>query len=85
MIDAMPAPAGLDRTLLRDYHGRTKMGVEFGGLLGLLVLAADIWAIVNVLQSGGSTGNKVVWVLVIVILPVLGLLVWLLAGPRGRP
>jgi hypothetical protein len=60
------------------------MGMEFGGLLGLLVLAADVWAIVNVLQSTGSTGNKALWVLVIVILPVLGLIIWLLAGPRGR-
>lgn len=61
------------------------MGMEFSGLLGLLVLAADVWATVNVLQSGGSTGNKVLWVLVILILPVLGLVIWLLAGPRGRP
>jgi hypothetical protein len=60
------------------------MGMEFGGLLGLLVLAADVWAIVNVLQSAGATGNKAIWVLIILVLPVLGLLVWLLAGPRGR-
>jgi len=36
------------------------MGMEYGGLLGLLVLAADVWAIVNVLQSGASTGNKAI-------------------------
>jgi hypothetical protein len=61
------------------------MGMEFGGgLLGLLVLAADIWAIVNVLQSGASTGSKALWVLIIIVLPVLGLIIWLIAGPRGR-
>ena len=59
--------------------------MEYGGLLGLLILAADIWAIVNVLQSSASTGNKAIWVLVIVVLPVVGLIIWLLAGPRGRP
>ena len=60
------------------------MGIEVGGLLGLLVLAADIWAIINVFQSGASTGAKVVWILVILILPVLGLIIWLIAGPRSR-
>lgn len=60
------------------------MGIEVGGLLGLLILAADIWAIINVIQSGASTGAKVLWVLVILVLPVLGLIIWLLMGPRGR-
>ncbi len=60
------------------------MGIEIGGLLGLLILAADIWAIVNVIQSGASTGSKVLWILVILVLPVLGLIIWLVAGPRGR-
>ncbi|SMF75726.1 Phospholipase_D-nuclease N-terminal [Tistlia consotensis] len=59
------------------------MGIEVGGLLGLLILIADIWAIINVVQSGASTGSKVIWVLLILILPLLGFLAWLLAGPRG--
>ena len=60
------------------------MGVEVGGLIGLLILAGDIWAIVNTVQSGFSTGGKVAWILAILILPVLGLLIWLVAGPRAR-
>ena len=59
------------------------MRVEVGGLFGLLILIADIWAIVNVFQSGASTGGKVLWILLILLLPVLGLLIWLIAGPRG--
>jgi Phospholipase_D-nuclease N-terminal len=58
------------------------MGIEIGGILGLLILIADIWAIINVIGSGASTGAKVLWVLLIVILPVVGLIIWLLAGPR---
>ncbi len=54
-----------------------------GGILGLIVLAADIWAIVNVIGSGASTGAKVLWVLVILVLPIIGLIVWLVAGPRS--
>jgi hypothetical protein len=59
------------------------MGIEFGGIIGLLILAADIWAIVNVVQSGASTGKKVLWILLILVLPVVGLILWLLLGPRG--
>lgn len=56
---------------------------SYGGILGLIILAADIWAIINVLQSGTSTGKKVLWVLGIIILPVLGFILWLIFGPRG--
>lgn len=59
------------------------MGVEVGGLLGLLILVADIWAIVKTVQSGASTGAKVLWIVLILILPLLGLIIWLFAGPRG--
>jgi len=56
-----------------------------GGLLGLIILALDIWAIVSIVQSGTSTGAKVLWTLLIVVLPVLGFIVWLIAGPRSAP
>jgi hypothetical protein len=55
------------------------------GLVGLIILAADIWAILNVVGSSAGTGSKVLWILLILILPLLGLIVWLLAGPRSRP
>lgn len=60
-----------------------KMGIEVGGIFGLLLLVADIWAIVKTVQSGASTGAKVFWIVLILILPVLGLIIWLFAGPRG--
>jgi hypothetical protein len=60
------------------------MRFEYGGILGLLVLAADIWAILNVFQSGASNGTKVAWTLVILVLPVLGLALWFFLGPRGK-
>ncbi|MGB5324547.1 MAG: PLDc N-terminal domain-containing protein [Pseudomonadales bacterium] len=58
------------------------MSIEVSGILGLLVLIADIWAILNIVQSSVSTGKKLVWILVILLLPVLGLIIWWLAGPR---
>jgi hypothetical protein len=59
------------------------MGIETGGIIGLLVLAADIWAIINIFQSGASTGAKVLWILAVLILPILGFIIWFFAGPRG--
>ena len=59
------------------------MSIEYGGLFGLIVLALDIWAIVKTLQSNASTGKKVLWVLLIILLPILGLILWALMGPRG--
>ena len=58
------------------------MGIEVSGLFGLLLLALDVWAIVSVVGSAVSTGGKVLWILLILMLPVLGLIVWLIAGPR---
>lgn len=59
------------------------MGIEVGGLIGLLILIADIWAIIKTVQSNATTGVKVAWVVVILIFPVVGLLIWLFFGPRG--
>lgn len=56
-----------------------------GGLFGLVVLIADIWAVINIFQSRSSTGAKVAWTLMIVLLPVLGFVIWLMAGPRSSP
>jgi succinate dehydrogenase/fumarate reductase cytochrome b subunit len=57
--------------------------MEVGGFFGLLVLVADIWAIVNVFQSNATTGKKVLWIVLVLVLPVLGFIIWFLAGPRG--
>ena len=56
---------------------------EVGGLLGLIVLALDIWAIVSIIGSSASTGSKVLWTLLVLVLPVLGFIIWLIAGPRS--
>lgn len=53
------------------------------GIIGVLVVIADIYAVVKTLQSGASTGAKLLWVLGIVVFPVVGFIVWLLAGPKG--
>jgi Ca2+/Na+ antiporter len=59
------------------------MGFEVGGIFGLIILVADIWAIVSTFQSQASTGKKVFWIILVLVLPVIGFVVWLLAGPKS--
>lgn len=48
--------------------------------IGLLVLVLDIFSIVSVLLGRGGIGHKVLWTILIVILPVIGLILYLLLG-----
>jgi hypothetical protein len=54
------------------------------GLLGFIVLAMDLYAIIRIVGSNAGAGPKTLWVLLILMLPVVGLLVWALFGPE-RP
>jgi len=53
--------------------------------LALVVLVLDVLAIAHVWRSPIETGRKVIWSLVIVLLPVVGLIMWVVAaGPFGK-
>jgi len=54
-------------------------------LWGVLVLIGDIWAIINILQSSAANDKKLLWVVVVVLLPLIGLILWFFLGPRTRP
>jgi hypothetical protein len=61
------------------------MGIlELSGAFGLILLALSIWAMLHVVQSTASTGGKALWILLILVVPLLGFLLWLMFGPR-RP
>jgi hypothetical protein len=57
--------------------------MQYQGIGGLIVLIADVWAIINVLQSGADTAKKVIWTVLIVLLPVLGFVLWFFLGPKS--
>jgi len=59
------------------------MGIEVAGIGGLLLLGLNIWALVSIIGSGATTGSKVLWCLFVLILPLIGFIVWLIAGPRS--
>ncbi len=53
-------------------------------LWGIIVLILDVWAIVSISQSGVTTGRRVLWIVIVILFPVIGFLLWLLLGPKGR-
>ncbi|OGA23641.1 MAG: hypothetical protein A3H34_02365 [Betaproteobacteria bacterium RIFCSPLOWO2_02_FULL_67_19] len=59
------------------------MNFGYNSLWGLLILAGDIWAIISILQSSAANEKKLLWVVVVVLLPLLGLILWYFLGPRG--
>ena len=42
-----------------------------------------VYAMVKIVQSNAGTGSKVIWIVLVLLLPVLGLILWLLFGPKG--
>jgi hypothetical protein len=60
-----------------------QLGPEVTGIGGFILLALNLWAIISVIGSRAGTGRKVVWVLLILVLPLLGFILWLLFGPRS--
>ena len=59
------------------------MGIEVSGIFGLILLVADIWAILNVFQSRTTTGKKVLWIVLVLVLPLVGFILWFFAGPKS--
>jgi hypothetical protein len=51
-------------------------------LVGLLIFVADVWAIIQIIQSKATTLAKVLWCLLVLVLPIVGLIIWYLAGPK---
>ncbi|MNC75296.1 hypothetical protein D3C75_1268030 [compost metagenome] len=60
------------------------MGSSLYNLIAFVIFLLDIWAIFNVAKSNAETMKKVLWVALVAFLPVLGLIIWALAGPRGN-
>lgn len=53
-----------------------------GILIGLIILILDIVAIVNVVKSSLVTGKKVLWIILVLVFPVLGMVLYFLLGKK---
>ncbi|GDX97903.1 hypothetical protein LBMAG48_03070 [Phycisphaerae bacterium] len=58
------------------------MPTNFGYLLGLLHLILWVIAAVDIVKSSRSLGSKVLWLLVILLLPVVGLILYYVVGRK---
>jgi cytochrome bd-type quinol oxidase subunit 1 len=67
----------------QPHTWRVTMGLT--GIGALLILIADVYAIVMIVQSAARDIEKLLWVLLVLILPVIGVIVWYVAGPGRKP
>ena len=51
-------------------------------LFGLVILVLDIVAIVDIVKSPKDTGKKILWILLVVFLPLIGMVIYFLAGRK---
>jgi hypothetical protein len=63
----------------------SEKSMELTGIGGLIILIADIYAVVMILQSGARDVEKLIWALAVILLPLVGLVIWFLAGPGKKP
>ncbi|MGQ0701250.1 MAG: PLD nuclease N-terminal domain-containing protein [Panacagrimonas sp.] len=59
------------------------MNINNYGLWGVIVLIADIYAIINIVGSSTEPLKKALWIVLILVLPVVGFIIWYFAGPKS--
>lgn len=52
-------------------------------IVGVLHLILWIWALIDILGSGKSAGEKILWILIVFLLPLIGLILYILLGRGG--
>lgn len=50
---------------------------------GILLLLLDLWAINSIWRTTKSSGTKLGWTVLILVFPLIGVVIWGVAGPRG--
>jgi hypothetical protein len=89
-LPAVRTPTGLmnidnivfKKSIWRTFRSRGE-NLMFYGITGLIYTVLVIWAIWDLLSSGRRGSSRLIWLLVILIVPVLGSILYLLLG-RGR-
>ena len=54
------------------------------GFWALIHLALAVYALIQILGSSADTGRKILWIILVALFPLIGLIIWFLAGP-GTP
>ena len=53
-----------------------------GALLGLLILVLDVVAIIDLLKGSMDTAKKILWIILILVLPLIGMALYFLIGKK---
>ncbi len=53
-------------------------------IFGIVIFALDVWAIASIINTSESTTTKLIWIALVAFLPVVGLIIWWLAGPKAN-
>lgn len=53
-------------------------------IFGIIIFALDVWAIASIINTNESNGTKLIWILLVALLPVIGLIIWWFAGPKAN-
>jgi hypothetical protein len=59
------------------------MNYGYSGIFGVLLLLAVVYAIINIAQSGAEPGRKALWIVLVLVLPLLGVILWYFLGPKS--
>ena len=51
-------------------------------ILGVIHLILFIWALLQIISSGMSLVSKILWIAIVFLLPVIGLILYLLIGRK---
>ena len=50
------------------------------GIVGLLILVLDVYVIMQILKGGGDPGKKLLWIILVLLLPLLGPILYYALG-----
>jgi Phospholipase_D-nuclease N-terminal len=56
----------------------------YSGFFGFIIFILDIVAIVHIISSHETVMSKVIWIIIVLLLPILGFIIWLIFGPRAK-
>lgn len=58
--------------------------IPTSGLFGLVILVLDIIAIISIVAGRGSLGHKLLWTLLVLLLPIIGMVMYFLIGQSSK-
>ncbi len=52
-------------------------------IIGIILFALAVWALINIWGSAGTVVAKLLWTLLVLIFPLVGVIIWYFAGPKS--